>query len=206
MEIPRIPAKASPLFFDEFYRHELPVIITGLVREWPCFTTWTADALRSAGAPSVRHLSALGSALAADYGIRSLFPDPDAFSFSSVLVIGEPRAKTSFGYAWTHDFVGMIRGIKRVALLPPGAEQSMVIDDEMRATLAAGNGVAFDALPDLDVGGAIHEHPVFARCPQVLTGSLADGDVVFYPSHWYRYAHEVTETISVTTQTLSYDG
>lgn len=45
--IPRISAKAAPLFFDEFYRSERPVIITGLVKQWPCFDKWSIDYFKS---------------------------------------------------------------------------------------------------------------------------------------------------------------
>jgi len=46
----------------------------------------------------------------------------------------------------------------------------------------------------------MHEHPVFARCPEVYYSPLRDGDVVFFPASWYHYFHNIEGSISVTTQ------
>jgi Cupin-like domain len=256
--IPRISAKTAPYFFDEFYANQLPVIITGLVREWPCYEKWTIDYLKSVVGgrdhtfryedgktialnvgsyldtvaasddgdayqhafpelpsaseklPYMRHFGPLGGAFAEDYGIKSLFPEPDAYSFSSFLFCGVPSTKTNCHYDWTHNFVGMIRGVKHVTLLPPKAEQHMAVSDDLRERMAAGKCDYFEDPADLDLRGGggrpMHEHPVFANNPHVYCETLSDGDVVFFPAYWYHYFHNVTGSITVTTQSCSYDG
>jgi hypothetical protein len=204
--IPRIPDKTSAQFFEEFYCNELPVIITGFARA--CATKWTSEHVQSI--LGTRGSVPIGGAVLADYPITSLFPEPDAYSFSSVLAAGAPSAKTICHFEWTNNFVGMIRGVKHVTLLPPRSEQVMAVSDELRAKLAAGGGEVFGDPPDLDlVGGGgrpMHAHPVFASCPYVLCETLTEGDVVFFPAYWFHYVHDLTSSISVTTQTCSYDG
>ena len=256
--IPRITAKAAALFFDEFYLPARPVIITGLVREWPCYQRWTiphlkellgarehtfryedgktialpvADYLDALAAsdrdpsfarafpalpsaterlPYIRHFGPLGGAFAAEYAITSLFPDPSQHSVSSFLFCGVPATKTNCHYDWTHNFVGMIRGTKHVTLLPPGAEQFMAVDDDLRARMAAGNCDYFEDPADLALrptaqGRRMHEHPVFETCPAILYSPISEGDVVFFPAYWYHYFHNVEGSISVTTQSCLLD-
>ena len=47
--------------------------------------------------------------------------------------------------------------------------------------------------------------PVFASCPELYYSSLRDGDVVFFPAYWYHYFHNVTGSITVTTQSCRHD-
>jgi hypothetical protein len=257
--IPRIPAKTAAFFFDEFYRHERPVIITGLAQEWTSYSRWSLQYLKELlGAhqhmfryeegktismpiaeyldvlaasdhgdtyrtafpplpsateriPYVRHLGPLGGKFEADYGIKSLFPDPDSFNFSSFLFCGVPKTKTNCHYDWTHNFVGMLRGTKHVTLLPPKSEQHMHVTDDLRERMSIGNCDYFHDPDDLQLvpgkpGRPMHEHPVFADCPEVLYSPLSDGDVVFFPAYWYHYFHNVTGSISVTTQSCALDA
>lgn len=244
--IPRITAKAAPFFFDEFYRNDRPVIITGLVREWVCYRTWTIEHLKqvignrrhtfhyeegktiSLGVaeyldaldhdakfpelpsaterlPYMRHFGPIGGSFEAEYGIKSLFPDPSSFSFSSFLFCGVPSVKTNCHYDWSHNFVGMIRGTKHVTLLPPKAEQHMNVSDDLRERMSVGKCDYFEDPADLELlpgrgGRPMHEHPVFTNCPEVYYSPLRDGDVVFFPAYWYHYFHNIEGSISVTTQ------
>lgn len=155
--------------------------------------------------PYMRHFGPIGGSFAEDYGIQSLFPEPERFSFSSFLFCGVPLTKTNCHYDWTHNFVGMIRGTKHVTLLPPKSEQHMVVSDDLRERMSIGNCDYFDDPPDLQLqpgraGRPMHEHPVFARCPEVYYSPLRDGDVVFFPAYWYHYFHNIEGSISVATQ------
>lgn len=160
--------------------------------------------------PYVRHLGPLGGVFQADYGITSLFPDADAYNFSSFLFCGVPGTKTNCHYDWTHNFSGMVRGTKHVTLLPPKSEQHMTVTDDMRERMSIGNCDYFEDPADLVFepgrpGRPMHEHPVFASCPEVYYSPLRDGDVVFFPAYWYHYFHNVTGSISVTTQSCALD-
>lgn len=254
-QVPRIPAAAASYFFDDYYLRERPVIISGLVREWPCHERWTIPQLKrmfgghdhtfqyedgktlemsvaayleilEASAsdaydervlpavpspterlPYIRHLGPLGGTFYDAYPIRSLFPDASRYSLSSFLFCGVPGTKTNCHYDWTHNFVGMLHGVKHVTLLPPRAEQHMRVPEELRARMAVGNCDYFDDPGDLDLGRGrddqrrpMHEHPVFVDCPEVYHATITDGDVVFFPAYWYHYFHNVTGSISVTTQ------
>ena len=99
----------------------------------------------------------------------------------------------------------MIRGTKHVTLLPPKSEQYMNVTDDLRARMSVGNCDYFDDPDDLQLrpgqpGRPMHEHPVFANCPEVYYSPLHDGDVVFFPAYWYHYFHNIEGSISVTTQ------
>jgi len=251
--IPRISAKTAPFFFEEFYRQDRPVIITGLVREWVCYRKWTIDYLKQVigdrqhtfryeegktialgvanyldvlaaseherdvtrtfpplpsateRIPYMRHFGPIGGSFEAEYGIKSLFPAPDEYSFSTFLFCGVPSTKTNCHYDWTHNFAGMIHGTKHVTLLPPKSEQYMNVSDDLRARMSVGNCDYFDDPDDLQLlpgrpGRPMHEHPVFANCPEVYYSPLRDGDVVFFPAYWYHYFHNIEGSISVTTQ------
>lgn len=251
--IPRIPAQCAGVFFDQFYRQNRPVIITGLVREWICYRKWTIEYLKQAigcrrhtfhyengrtitlnvgdyldavaasdhdagfarvfprlpsateRIPYMRHFGPLGGSFETEYGIRSLFPQPERFRFSSFLFCGVPSTKTNCHYDWTHNFVGVIRGAKHVTLLPPGAERHMNVSDDLRARMAVGNCDYFDDPTDLQLwpgrrGRAMHQHPVFQCCPELYYAPLREGDVVFFPAYWYHYFHNMAGSISVSTQ------
>jgi Cupin-like domain len=160
--------------------------------------------------PYMRHFGPIGGAFEAEYGIKSLFPDPASFSFSSFLFCGVPATKTNCHYDWSHNFVGMIRGVKHVTLLPPKSEQHMAVSDDLRERMAIGNCDFFEDPADLqlcpgDEGRPMHEHPVFASCPEIYYSPLRDGDVVFFPAYWYHYFHNITGSITVTTQSCRYE-
>jgi hypothetical protein len=251
--IPRIPARAAASFFDGFYRRDRPVIITGLVREWPCYRKWTIDHLKQvfggqhhtfryeegrtitlrvadyldavaasdrgtgfAGAfpplpsrterlPYMRHFGPLSGSFDAEYPIRSLFPDPGRFNFSSFLFCGVPSTKTNCHHDWTHNFVGVIRGTKHVTLLPPRSEQYMNVSCGMKRLMATGHCEFFDDPATLQLrpgsaGCPMHQHPVFKNCPALYYSPLRAGDVVFFPAYWYHYFHNIEGSISVSTQ------
>ena len=134
--IPRISAKAAPLFFDEFYRSERPVIITGLVKQWPCFDKWSIDYFKS--------------------------------------IIG----------AHTHTF-----------------------RYEEGRTIALSVAAYLDVLAASEDGGDGYRTSTrsLRAVPSCCTRALREGDVVFFPQHWYHYFHNITGAISVTTQSCSHD-
>ncbi|HEU4405646.1 MAG TPA: cupin-like domain-containing protein [Polyangiaceae bacterium] len=263
-QVPRIPASGVRFFFDEFYCQDRPVIITGALRDWPCFRTWTPEYLKGAlgqrqhvfryeegqslsmdvadyldvafskktpaeyasalptppsateKLPYMRHFGPLRGPLLAEYEIASLFPEPEAFRFSTFLFCGVPSTKTNCHYDWTHNFVGVVRGRKHVTLLPPGAERHMAVSDEQRGMLAKGDCDFFADPPGLELrpeawgagGGGLpmHEHPVFKGCPELSYSPLDEGDLVFFPAYWYHYFHNIEPSISVTTQTCPIGG
>eukprot|EP01117_Protostelium_nocturnum_P009405 TRINITY_DN3356_c0_g1_i1.p1 TRINITY_DN3356_c0_g1~~TRINITY_DN3356_c0_g1_i1.p1 ORF type:complete len:288 (-),score=74.30 TRINITY_DN3356_c0_g1_i1:210-1073(-) len=165
--------------------------------------------------PYVRHfgpLSVVDPDLEKDVHPTSLFIDPSKISSWNFLFVGAPGTKTNLHYDCSDNLMAVVWGKKHITLLPPGGEAQTNLSDAEKRKLANSDAHYFDDPSNLrlDFDGnngnnesslLMHEHPVFVGAKDLLYSPVNEGEIVFIPTNWYHYIHNIDFSLSITSQT-----